>query len=64
MILSDFLEGYLQCTTLVEVVKDGETSTHQFFVTEYFCNKEEYKEIADKNIKMIGIEDNRMVIYL
>lgn len=52
----------LETITLLEI--HDKDKVHKFFVSEYRSNKKEYKEIVNKEICLIGIYDNRMVIYI
>lgn len=62
MTLDEFLNEYVEFGTPIEVSKCGDSK--RFLVSEFFNNPEMYKEFSDREIDVIGVEDNAMVIYV
>lgn len=53
----------LEAITLIEVQDKNFKTVSQFFVSECSYNKE-YKEILEKEIGLMGVYENKLVIYL
>lgn len=62
MKIKELLE-MLESITLIEVMDKNFKTVSKFFVSECSYNKE-YSEIIEKEISLMGIYDNRLVIYI
>lgn len=62
MKIKELLE-MLESITLIEVIDKNFKTVSKFFVSECSYNKE-YKEIVEKEICLMGVYDNKLVIYL
>lgn len=62
MKIKELLEN-VETITLIEVQDKNFKTVAKFFVSECSYNKE-YSEIVEKEIRLIGVDDNRMVIYI
>lgn len=67
--LSEFLIEYADVNTMVSVrtydtTREEDITYPSLTVSEWLKNMEKYKEIMDKEIAIVSVENNVMVIYL